>query len=65
MKTYPIYGCVQCNEEMEVYGEFSFTFLASSEGRITGVKHNCAYRCMKLECPNYNLLQGRIEAPLT
>jgi len=52
--------CVQCQEEMELYGYFQGEHTSSFDGRIAGVITPVAFRCLKPECPNFNSLQGEL-----
>jgi hypothetical protein len=47
--------CVQCGEEMSEHGDTGDAL----DGKTFKILH--AYRCLKPECPNYNLLQGKNE----
>jgi len=42
--------CVQCQEEMERYGEFQGAWIYADVAPV--------FRCLKPKCPNYNLLAG-------
>lgn len=66
--------CVQCGEEMEIYGEIKESSDVINLKKITIIESGghggggsskpftkYIYQCLNPSCPNFNLLQGEYE----